>query len=477
MSDENRDERTQDEARLFAVYARLEKEQTRSYSASFDLAAGLERFMTWLDDQPGEEPPVFPTIQPLSADGIRFRILGPLEVRTGDNWQAIGARKSRAMLAALLLHSGQVITVDQLIHEIWEDEPPEKARKTVLVYAYRIRRLIGDSSAALLAVRPHGYELRIGRGALDATVFIDLVEEGRRALAAGSAERASVLLTEALGLWRGSPLADVSPTPLVHHASARLQTDRLIAMTLRIEAEIACGRSADALISELRNIVFSQPHRQDWWGLLMVALDKVGPPTEAARAYEQLRVLVPADPDPEATYRKAIDLDPHDAASHHGLGHALYERGRYGEAAAAYREAIRLNPADPASHIHLGDALLSLDRFSEGIAAYRQAIRLEPVNAMTHVRLGDALCARNSFEEAEAAYREAIRLDPTSAETYGRLGYALAEQERHSESVAAYREAIRLDPANAASIAGLGAELGKKRERVFPKAPRPDLER
>ena len=52
---------------------------------------------------------------------MRFRILGPLEVRSGQDWSGISAAKQRALLAALLLNPGQAVSTDRLIAEIWED--------------------------------------------------------------------------------------------------------------------------------------------------------------------------------------------------------------------------------------------------------------------------------------------------------------------------------------------------------------------
>src|SRR5712692_9420860 len=58
---------------------------------------------------------------------VRFRILGPLEVRTDQDWSGIGAQKWRALLATLLLNPGQLVSTDRLITEIWADDPPAKA--------------------------------------------------------------------------------------------------------------------------------------------------------------------------------------------------------------------------------------------------------------------------------------------------------------------------------------------------------------
>ena len=43
---------------------------------------------------------------------MRFRLLGPVEVRAGEDWRGIGAPKWRSVLAALLIHPGQIVSAD-----------------------------------------------------------------------------------------------------------------------------------------------------------------------------------------------------------------------------------------------------------------------------------------------------------------------------------------------------------------------------
>src|ERR1043165_9092978 len=90
----------------------------------------------------------------------RFRLLGPLEVLVGDDWRAIGAPKWRSVLAALLIHPGQIVSADTLISEVWGDEPPARAANLVSIYVLRLRRLIGDADNAVLVTRAPGYPLR-----------------------------------------------------------------------------------------------------------------------------------------------------------------------------------------------------------------------------------------------------------------------------------------------------------------------------
>jgi DNA-binding SARP family transcriptional activator len=223
---------------------------------------------------------------------MRFRLLGPLEIRAGDDdWRGIGAPKWRSVLAALLIHAGQIVPADALINEVWGETPPAKAGNLISIYVLRLRRLLGDTDSTVLVTRAPGYLLRLDPGDTDALVFEALVREGGRAYAAGDPERAAAQLAEALALWRGSPLADVPSTTLVETEALRLADLRLDAAELRITAELACGSHAE-VIPELRRLLADQALRENLWLLLMRALDGAGRHAEALEAYGQARSVL-----------------------------------------------------------------------------------------------------------------------------------------------------------------------------------------
>jgi DNA-binding SARP family transcriptional activator len=233
---------------------------------------------------------------------VRFRLLGPLEVWTGQDWSGIGAPKWRALLAALLLNPGQAVSTDRLAAELWGDDPPDRATNLVSVYVLRLRRALGDPEGRVLTTRAPGYQLLLGPGDLDAEWFETLAGQGRAALADGDPRRAADKLAEALGLWRGQALADIPPSALVTAEAGRLEESRLSALELRIEADLGCGRPAQ-LVPELRRLLSDQPLREGLWALLIRALDGAGRHAEALAAYGQAREVIAeelgVDPGPE----------------------------------------------------------------------------------------------------------------------------------------------------------------------------------
>jgi DNA-binding SARP family transcriptional activator len=245
---------------------------------------------------------------------MRFRILGPLEVRTEEDWTPIGAAKWRAILACLLLHPGQVVSTDTLIDELWGNDPPARASNLVSIYVLRLRRLIGDSEGRVLKTRSPGYQLLLGPDDLDTRRFGILMSQGQEALTAGDPEHAAHLLADSLALWRGKALADVPPSAFVDAEAERLDELYLAALELRIEADIACDRGSVA-IPDLRRLLSDQPLKEKLWLLLMRALAGAGRHAEALGAYEQARSVIAdqlgVDPGPEMRqlFRELLSAD------------------------------------------------------------------------------------------------------------------------------------------------------------------------
>src|SRR5262249_35196281 len=102
------------------------------------------------------------------------------------------------------------------------------------------------------------------------------------------AESAADLLCQALDLWRGTPLADVSFEPFAQAEIARLEERHVVALEERIEADLALGRHDD-LVGELEALVARNPLRERLRAQLMLALYRSGRQSEALAAYQHAR--------------------------------------------------------------------------------------------------------------------------------------------------------------------------------------------
>ena len=227
---------------------------------------------------------------------MEFRILGPLAVYSEGRELSFGGAKQRAVLAILLLHRNEVVSVDRLVDELWGDRPPATALKVVQVYvsqlrtALRGRRGRGDEERVLVTRAP-GYMLCVEPGQLDADRFEGLVDRARQELAAGSARRGAHTLLEALALWRGPALADFARDSFAQSEIARLEEARISAVEERVEADLALGRHSE-LVGELEALVAAHPLRERQRGQLMLALYRSGRQAEALAAYRDARRLL-----------------------------------------------------------------------------------------------------------------------------------------------------------------------------------------
>ncbi|MGP7999651.1 MAG: BTAD domain-containing putative transcriptional regulator [Streptosporangiaceae bacterium] len=233
-----------------------------------------------------------------------FGLLGPLVVRDGTRLVSISAPQQRILLAALLLNAGRVVSVDALAEVLWEDEPPAGARGALHSAVQRLRVALGPAGADLIETQPPGYLITVGDGELDVRAFSGLVARGHAAAEAGRWAEAAGLLREALGRWRGEPLADVPSELLREREVPPLEEQRLQALAGRIDADLHLGRHGE-VVAELRQLAASYPLQEQFHAQLMLSLYRSGRQADALAAYQDVRGVLAdelgIDPGPEVT--------------------------------------------------------------------------------------------------------------------------------------------------------------------------------
>lgn len=166
---------------------------------------------------------------------MRFLVLGPLLIRGNGREIFIRSPKQRLLLALLLCHRNQIVSVDRLIDALWPNDPPKVPVKDVQVLVHRLRRVLGDDRIASVG---SGYRILARPDEIDAAVFERFSENGRRAAKTGAIELATEQLRSALKLWRGVPFGDVGYSPSLRAEQGRLEELRLAVLE---EREVGTG--------------------------------------------------------------------------------------------------------------------------------------------------------------------------------------------------------------------------------------------
>jgi predicted ATPase/DNA-binding SARP family transcriptional activator len=226
---------------------------------------------------------------------VQFAILGPVEVTAGGARLGIGGPRTRAVLARLIVAGNRVVAAEALADELWPDLDPGPATANLQVRVAELRRAFRQAGVAdRLVTRAGGYVLVAGPSEVDAARFDQLAARGRALLTGGDAAGAAACLEEALGLWRGPPLAGVGDWAWAQAEAARLGEARLAAVEWRLQARLECGE-AGALIGELEALTAEYRLRERLWALRMLALYRCGRQAEALAAYQQLRTTLVED--------------------------------------------------------------------------------------------------------------------------------------------------------------------------------------
>ena len=223
---------------------------------------------------------------------MQFRVLGSLEASADGAGVELGSPKQRAVLAILLMHVGEIVSIDRLIDLLWGDRPPRTASHSVQIYVSELRKALEPlAGQRLITTRPPGYQLETDVDTIDARRFERLVADGIAKIEAGDREPGAAALRSALGLWRGPALSDFVYEEFAQPYIQRLNDMHLAAIEELAAAEIVSGRTAEA-VPLLDAAIREDPLRERSRELLMLALYRSGRHAEALRTYQRLRTLL-----------------------------------------------------------------------------------------------------------------------------------------------------------------------------------------
>ncbi|PWI12148.1 hypothetical protein DIZ27_00585 [Streptomyces sp. NWU339] len=223
---------------------------------------------------------------------MKINLLGPMEVIDDGVRIRVPGEKLRSILAALSLSVGRSVSRDELIDELWGEEPPNSAKNSLHGHIARLRRvLVAHGGKATLRnviqTSPTGYILDLPEENIDASRLFQLVFRAD-ATSASSPQEAVDLLNEAVSLWCGPALIDAGNGMICQVAYTQLEEvrlgayERLFDLRLRLE-------HPRAVIPGLDQLHARYPLHERFCEQLITALYLAGRQADALNTYHRTR--------------------------------------------------------------------------------------------------------------------------------------------------------------------------------------------
>jgi DNA-binding SARP family transcriptional activator/tetratricopeptide (TPR) repeat protein len=243
---------------------------------------------------------------------VGFRLLGPVEVWAGGRRLEVGAARPQCVLAVLLLDANRCVSVDEIVDRVWGAQRlPDEPRSAVLTHVSRLRSALAEIDGVAVVRQSGGYLISLDERLVDVHRFHALVKQAR---GAATDDHADALMEEALGLWRGEPLAGLD-TPWINAARQNLLLHRHAARLDLTDIRLRRGRHA-AMLGELAAQAAEHPLDERVCEQLMLALYRSGRQGDALARYRQLRQQLAdelgADPGPalRQLHQQILDAAP-----------------------------------------------------------------------------------------------------------------------------------------------------------------------
>lgn len=225
-------------------------------------------------------------------------MLGPLDVFHRGRRRTPTSPKLRNLLALLALRVGRIVTLDEIIEELWGANPPRSVLTTVQTYVYQLRKLYdldeGSDGETLVPARCHtalatalgGYILTVPGENVDVCLLETLSRRGCEEFERNDFEGASNTLRTATMLFRGLFLSDVGYGSVLTPEAIRVRELYRAVLDRRIDADIRLERDC-CLIDEIVTLAAEQPRHEGLQLKLMLILDHLGRQPEALAVYHR----------------------------------------------------------------------------------------------------------------------------------------------------------------------------------------------
>jgi DNA-binding SARP family transcriptional activator/tetratricopeptide (TPR) repeat protein len=242
---------------------------------------------------------------------VQFSVLGPVHARRGPAELDLGPNQQRAILSLLLVRANQLVTNDDLIELLWEQDPPGSALNVIQKYVGSIRRLLEPDLEARAGGRwltRHGaaYRLAADETTSDLIAFRRMVEAARSAHIASRPADALDLLMEAVGLRRGTCGEGLEIHGRHRGYFTTVDQEYVSAVAEAADAALASAQPLRVL-PLLRQVAAGEPLNESLQARLMLILAATGQQALALSHYQAVRERLSSEigVDPGAEMRAA----------------------------------------------------------------------------------------------------------------------------------------------------------------------------
>ncbi|MDQ3687877.1 MAG: winged helix-turn-helix domain-containing protein [Acidobacteriota bacterium] len=168
-------------------------------------------------------------------------------------------------------------------------------------------------------------------------------------------------------------------------------------------------------------------------------------------------------PKARAAALKALEIDDTLAEAHASLAPIkwIYDWD-YAGTEREFKRAIELNPNYATTHHWYALYLMERGRHDEAIIEIKRASQLDPLSIMIRTDVGLVLSAARQYDQAVAQLRETLEMDPNFFETHHLLGQTYIFQGKYSEALAEYRKMEE----SGGPVAGVKGEIAYAHARL-----------
>lgn len=235
-----------------------------------------------------------------TADIVEVQVFGHLRVTSKRGDIELGGSKQQAVLLALVLANGAVVSSDQLIDLVWGDTPPAKPNVTLRSYISHLRRVLepgrgpGDRAKVLITRAP-GYAIDPRHVSVD---IHDFAAAANTAFALPADTPAREILESTAAAFAHWPENGALPVDTASravsdfpHEVSRLTELHLAVSVLHYRAALDDGRRNETLAS-LEQATAFHPSSEELLALRMTALFQVGRSTDALAVFQRARTTL-----------------------------------------------------------------------------------------------------------------------------------------------------------------------------------------